>query len=115
MSAIDASIDEKIALRQDFDISEDGKRLSNLKTERKNDTISIVNITESIDSREIEIDNLRKKREVFSNDVNKFRKHNCNLKTILKSGRSGRNRADHGLEDKVNSLLYKFDIKREVF
>ena len=42
-------------------------------------------------------------------------KYNCNLKTILKSSRSGRNRADHGLEDKVNSLLHKFDIKREVF
>ena len=114
MSVIDASIDENIALRQDFDISEDGKRLSNLKNVRKNDTISIVNITESVDSREIKIDDLSKKREVFSNDVNKFRKHNCNLKTILKSGHSGRNRADHGLEDKVNSLLHKFDIKPEI-
>ena len=45
LSVIDASIDEKIALRQDFDISEDGKRLTNLKTARRNDTTSIVNIT----------------------------------------------------------------------
>ena len=68
-----------------------------------------------IDNREIEIDDLSTKREVFSNDVNKIRKHKYKLKTILKVGRSDRNRADHGLEDKVNSLLYKFDIKREVF
>ena len=113
LPVIDASIDEKIALRQDFDISEDGKRLTNLKTTRRNDTTSIVTITELIDNREIEIDDLSKKREVFSNDVNKIRKHKCNLKTILKDGRSDRNRADHGLEDKVNSLLHKFDIKCE--
>ena len=41
LSVIDASIDEKIALRQDFDISEDGKRLTYLKTARINDTTSI--------------------------------------------------------------------------
>ena len=67
-----------------------------------------INIIELIDNREIEIDE-------FSNDVNKIRKYKCNFKTILKDGRSDRNRADHGLEDKVNVLLHKFDIKREVF
>ena len=33
----------------------------------------------------------------------------------MKDGRSNRNRSDRGLEDKVNTLLHKFDIKREVF
>ena len=44
LSVIDTSNDEKIAIRQDFDISEDGKRLTNLKITRRNDTTSIVNI-----------------------------------------------------------------------
>ena len=86
-----------------------------LKTARKNYTTSIVNITKLIDNIEIESDKLSKKREIFSNDVNKIRKYKCNLKKILKDGRSDRNRADHDLEDKVNTLLHKFDIKREVF
>ena len=42
----------------------------------------------------IEFENIRKK-----------------LKTILEEGRSNRNRVDCGLEDKINSLLHKFDIK----
>ena len=33
----------------------------------------------------------------------------------MKDGRSNYNRADRGLEDKINTLLYKFDIKYEVF
>ena len=57
---------------------------------------------------------MSKKREVFSNGFNKIRKHKYNLKTILKDGRYDRNKADHGLEDKVNYLLHQFDIKREV-
>ena len=104
MSVIDASIDKQIALRQDFEISEDGKRLTNLKTARRNNTTSKVNITELIDNRVIEIDDISKKIEVFINDVNKIRKHKCNLKTILKDGRSDKNRADHRLQDKLNSL-----------
>ena len=96
-------------------MSKDNKRLTNLKTAKRNDTTSILNITESIDNREIKIDDLSKKIKAFSNDVNKSRKYKCNLKTILKDGRSDRNRADRGLEDIVNSLFHKFDIKREVF
>ena len=72
MSVTDASICEKIALRQESDISEDGKRLTNLKTTRRNDTTLIVNKIELIDNREIEIDDLSKKKELFSNDVNKL-------------------------------------------
>ena len=114
MSVIDASINKNVLLRQEFDLSEDGKRLTSLKTTRRNDITLIGNIIESIDNIEFEIDELSKKKEVFSNDVNKIRKHKCNLKTMLKDGRSDRNRADIGLENKVNSLLHKFDIKREV-
>ena len=114
LSVIDASINKNMLLRQDFDLSEDGKRLTSLKTTRRNDITLIGNITESIDNIEFEIDELSKKREVFSNDVNKIRKHKCNLKTMLKDGRSDRNRADIGLENKVNSLLHKFDSKRGV-
>ena len=45
LSVIDASINEKIILRQDFDISEDGKRLNNLKKLRRNDSTLIINAT----------------------------------------------------------------------
>ena len=67
-----------------------------LKNARRNDTTSIFNITDLIDNREIEIDDLSNKREVFINDVNKIRKYKCNIKLILKDGRSDRNRANHG-------------------
>ena len=33
----------------------------------------------------------------------------------MKYGRFNCNRADRGLEDKINTLLHKFDIKYEVF
>ena len=33
---------------------------------------------------------------------------------MLKDGCFDRNRADRGLEDKINTLLHKYDIKREV-
>ena len=33
----------------------------------------------------------------------------------MKDGRYNLNRADRGIEDKVNTILHKFDIKREIF
>ena len=45
LSVIDASINKKIILRQNFDISEDGKKLIDLKNARRNDTILIINAT----------------------------------------------------------------------
>ena len=51
---------------------------------------------------------------MFSINVNRIRKHRNNLKSILKECRYNRNKTDCGLEDKVNSLLHKFDIKRAV-
>ena len=89
--------------------------LTSLKSTRRIDTILIINATESTNNREIEIDELSRERDIFSNDVNRIRKHENNIKLILKDTRSNRNRAGHGLEDKVNLLLHKFDIKRKEF
>ena len=97
LSVIDASINENIILRHNFDKSEDGKKLTSLKNTRRNDTTLIINSTESTNNREMEIDEVSKKSDIFSNDVNRMRKHKNNLKLILKDGRSNRNRADCGL------------------
>ena len=44
-----------------------------------------------------------------------IRKHKNYLKSILKGCRYKRNKIDGGLEDNINTLLHKYDIKREVF
>ena len=94
--------------RQDFDISKEGKRLTitTLKNTRRNDTPLIINATKSTNNREIEIDELIRKIDTFSNDVNRIRKHKKKIKKILEEGRSNRNRIDCGLEDKINLLLH---------
>ena len=115
LSVIDASINEKIILRQNFDMSEDGKILNSLKNARRNDITLIINVIDWTNNREIVIDELSRKRDIFSNGVNRIRKHKNNLKCILKDCRYNRNKIDRGFEDKVKSLLHKFDIKREVF
>ena len=51
----------------------------------------------------------------FSNNVHIIRKHKNNLRSILKECRCNRNKIDSGLEDKINMLLHKYDIKREGF
>ena len=61
------------------------------------------------------MDELSRKRDIFNNDVNRIRKHKNNLKLILKECRCNRNKTDRGLEVKINTLLYKYDIKREFF
>ena len=68
LSVIDASINENIILRQDFNISEDGKRLNSLNNLRRNYSTLIINATESINDREIEIDELSRRRDIFSNE-----------------------------------------------
>ena len=70
----------------------------------------MINVTESINGRVIEIDELIKKRDIFSNDINRIRKFKNNLKSILKKCRCNRNKTYHGLEDKINTLLHKYDI-----
>ena len=81
---IGASIKEKILLSQDFYISNDGSRLNSLKNSRRSDSTLIINITESIINKEIEIDDLARKRYIFSNDVNRIRKHKNYFKPVLK-------------------------------
>ena len=65
--------------------------------------------------KKIEIYEISRRRDIFSINVNRIRKHNNNLKSILKECRYNHNTTDCGLEDKVNSLLHKFDIKRAIF
>ena len=103
LSVIDVSINKQIILRHDFDISQDRKGLNSLKHSRRNDSTLIINAIESINDREIEIIELNRKRVVFSNGLNRIRIH-CN-----------RNKTDSGLEEKINTLLHTYDIKREVF
>ena len=114
LSVIDTPINERFILRQDFDIFEDGKRLNNLKNSRRNNFTLIINAAESINDREFEIDKLSRKRDIFSNNDNKIRKHKNNLKSILKECPCNRNKKYRGLEDKINMLLHEYDMKREV-
>ena len=64
----------------------------------------MINATNLTNDREIEIYELSRKRDIFSNDVSRIRKHKNNLKSILKGCRCNRNKTDRGLEHKVNSL-----------
>ena len=78
------------------------KRLNNLKNSRRNDSILIINVTGSIDDREIEIDELSRKRNNFSNGVKRIRKKCrciCNKKV-------------RRLEDNINTSLHQYDTKR---
>ena len=61
------------------------------------------------------MDELNRKRDIFSNDFNIIRKHKHNLKSILKERRCNYNKIDRGLEEKIDMLLHKYDIKCEVF
>ena len=75
----------------------------------------IINVIESINDRKFEIDEFNRKRDIFSNDVNRIKKHKNNLKSILKGYRCNCNKKYYRLEDKINTLLHKNDITREVF
>ena len=55
------------------------------------------------------------KRGIFNNDTNRIRKHKNYLKSILKKYGYDRNKIDRRLEDKMNSLLHKYDIKPDFF
>ena len=56
-------------------------------------------------NRDFQIDELNKKREMFSNNVSKIKTYQFSLKEMSKDGRKIRNRAEFGLEDKICSLL----------
>ena len=62
-------------------------------------------MTDEILIRDFQVDELNKKREMFSNNVSKIKTYQFNLKEMLKDGRKIRNRAEFGLEDKICSLL----------
>jgi len=66
-------------------------------------------------NRDIRIDELNKKREVFSNAASKIKRYRFKLKGILKDGRRFRSRAEFGLEDKIYVLLQTYHIKREAW
>ena len=112
---IDSSIDEKVNLRDEFDVSDEGKELSSLKNVRRNDRTPITNISDDIVNRDFRIEELSNKREIFSNDVFKIKRYKFKLKEILKDGRRHRNRTEFDLEDKICSLLQMYHIKREVW
>ena len=59
---IDSSIDEKVNLRNEFDVSDEGKKLSSLKNIRRNDRTPITNISYDIVNRDFRIEELSNKR-----------------------------------------------------
>ena len=59
--------------------------------------------------KKIEIDDLTRKIDIYSNDINRIRNHKNYLKSILKVYRCNRNKTDRELEDKINTLLHKDD------
>ena len=58
---IDSFINEKINLRGEFDVSDEGKELSGLKNIRRNDQTSITNMIDKILNHDYWIDELNKK------------------------------------------------------
>ena len=101
---IDSFINEQINLREKFDVSNEEKELNSLKNIRRNDHISITNMTDEI-NRDFRIIELNKKREEFSNDVSKIKRYKFELKKKMKDGRRLRNRVEFLFEDKMCSLL----------
>ena len=87
---IDSSIEEKINLRDEFDISNEGKELSSLKSNRRNDRSPIINISDDIINRDFRIEELSNKSERLSNDVNKIKRYKFKLKENLEEGRRKR-------------------------
>ena len=71
---IDSSVNEKVNLWDQFDVSVEGKELSSLKNVRRNDRTPITNMLDDIVNRDFRIEELSNKREIFSNDVSKIKK-----------------------------------------
>ena len=111
---IDSAIDGKINLRDEFDVSDEGKERNRLKSIRRNDRIPITHISEDILNRDFRIEELSNKREIFSNNVSKIKRYKYNLKEILKDWRRIRNRAEFGSEERICVLLQMYHIKREL-
>ena len=62
LMVIDSSIYEKVKLREDFDILDEGKKIHSLKTIRRKDKIPITQISDDIYNRDFKIDELNNKR-----------------------------------------------------
>ena len=67
---------KKVNLRDEFDVSDEGKELSSLKNISRNDRTPITQISEDILNRDFRIEELSNKREIFSNDVSKIKDSN---------------------------------------
>ena len=93
LMVIDSSIHEKGQLREEFDISDEGKELHSLKTIRRKDKTSITQMSDDIYNRDFKIDELNNKRERFSNDISNIKRYKYKLKQ-MKEGRKNRNRVD---------------------
>ena len=59
---IDSSIEERVPLRDEFDISDEGKELNSLKNIRRNDKTPLTNLSEDISDRDFRVDKLSNKR-----------------------------------------------------
>ena len=72
---IDSSVNEKINLREEFDVSDEGNEPHSFKNIRRNYQTSITHMTDEILNRDFRIDDLNKKREIFSNDISKIKEY----------------------------------------
>ena len=61
---IDSSINDKINLREEFDISDEGKELHTFKTIRRKDETPITQMSDDIYNRDSKINELNNKREI---------------------------------------------------
>ena len=73
--AIDSFIHEKVMLREEYDILEEGKELHILKIIRRRKHTPITQMSDEIFNRDFKIDELNKKIERFSNDVSNIKRH----------------------------------------
>ena len=71
---VHSSIYEKVKLGEEFDISEEGKE----------DITPIITMIEDIFNRDLKIDELNKKIEIFRNDVYNIKRHKYKLKRNFK-------------------------------
>ena len=60
---INSSIEEKVHLRDEFDISDERKDYNTFKNHRRNNKTPITNISEEISDRDVRIDELSKKKK----------------------------------------------------
>ena len=72
---INSSIYEKVKLREDIDVSEEGKKQHSLKSIRRRHTMPINVTNNEIFHRGLKIDKLNKNRKLFGNDAYNIKRH----------------------------------------